>query len=91
MIVLGLDPGTRYFGWGVVAKTGTRLSHVAHGVVAAGEELAACPPSDAADALAVAITHLQESSFLPERPSEIRAIANRGHNSIARGVRPSKG
>jgi crossover junction endodeoxyribonuclease RuvC len=31
-IVLGLDPGTRHFGWGVVAKTGTRLSHVAHGV-----------------------------------------------------------
>jgi crossover junction endodeoxyribonuclease RuvC len=31
-IVLGLDPGTRHFGWGVVAKTGTRLTHVAHGV-----------------------------------------------------------
>ncbi len=32
MIVLGLDPGTRHFGWGVVRKTGTRLLHVAHGV-----------------------------------------------------------
>ena len=32
MIVLGLDPGTRHFGWGVVSKTGTRLAHVAHGV-----------------------------------------------------------
>jgi len=32
-IVLGLDPGTRHFGWGVVSKTGTRLSHVAHGVL----------------------------------------------------------
>jgi crossover junction endodeoxyribonuclease RuvC len=31
-IVLGLDPGTRNFGWGVVSKTGTRLTHVAHGV-----------------------------------------------------------
>jgi crossover junction endodeoxyribonuclease RuvC len=31
-VVLGLDPGTRHFGWGVVAKAGTRLSHVAHGV-----------------------------------------------------------
>lgn len=31
-IVLGLDPGTRHFGWGVVAKNGTRLAHVAHGV-----------------------------------------------------------
>lgn len=32
-VVLGLDPGTRYFGWGVVKKTGTRLQHVAHGIV----------------------------------------------------------
>lgn len=31
-IVLGLDPGTRHFGWGVVRRVGTRLSHVAHGV-----------------------------------------------------------
>ncbi|HEY2514789.1 MAG TPA: crossover junction endodeoxyribonuclease RuvC, partial [Polyangiaceae bacterium] len=33
MIVLGLDPGSRHFGWGVVAQNGTRLSHVAHGVI----------------------------------------------------------
>jgi crossover junction endodeoxyribonuclease RuvC len=33
VIVLGLDPGTRHFGWGLVAKDGARLSHVAHGVV----------------------------------------------------------
>jgi len=33
VIVLGLDPGTRHFGWGVVRKVGTRLSHVAHGVL----------------------------------------------------------
>jgi crossover junction endodeoxyribonuclease RuvC len=31
--VLGLDPGTRHFGWGVVRRVGTRLTHVAHGVV----------------------------------------------------------
>ena len=31
-VVLGLDPGTRHFGWGVVSKNGTRLTHVAHGV-----------------------------------------------------------
>ncbi len=33
MIVLGLDPGTRHFGWGVVVRRGTRLVHVGHGVV----------------------------------------------------------
>jgi crossover junction endodeoxyribonuclease RuvC len=31
-LVLGLDPGTRHFGWGVVRRTGTRLGHIAHGV-----------------------------------------------------------
>jgi crossover junction endodeoxyribonuclease RuvC len=31
--VLGLDPGTRHFGWGVVEQRGQRLLHVAHGVV----------------------------------------------------------
>ena len=33
MRVVGLDPGTRRFGWGVVSREGTRLVHVAHGVV----------------------------------------------------------
>src|SRR5258708_3723036 len=31
--VLGLDPGTRHFGWGVVERRGTRLLHIAHGIV----------------------------------------------------------
>ncbi len=33
IVVLGLDPGTRHFGWGVVRRDGTRLLHIAHGVV----------------------------------------------------------
>jgi crossover junction endodeoxyribonuclease RuvC len=33
MIVLGIDPGTRHLGWGVIRIEGTRLSHVAHGVI----------------------------------------------------------
>jgi crossover junction endodeoxyribonuclease RuvC len=37
--VLGLDPGTRNFGWGIVRKNGTRLSHVAHGIIAVDEDL----------------------------------------------------
>jgi crossover junction endodeoxyribonuclease RuvC len=36
-IVLGLDPGTRRFGWGVVARRGTRLLHLGHGVLALGD------------------------------------------------------
>lgn len=38
--ILGVDPGLRRCGWGVVTVDGARLSHVAHGVIA--------PPPDAA-------------------------------------------
>ncbi|WP_374472269.1 crossover junction endodeoxyribonuclease RuvC [Phenylobacterium sp.] len=31
--ILGLDPGLRRTGWGVVAVDGARLAHVAHGVI----------------------------------------------------------
>ncbi len=34
MLVLGIDPGTRYLGWGLVRREGTRLTHVQHGVIA---------------------------------------------------------
>lgn len=38
--ILGLDPGLRRTGWGVVIVEGARLSHVAHGVIAPDETLA---------------------------------------------------
>ncbi|MCR5874444.1 crossover junction endodeoxyribonuclease RuvC [Phenylobacterium sp. J426] len=37
--ILGLDPGLRRTGWGVVACEGARLAHVAHGVIAPKETL----------------------------------------------------
>jgi crossover junction endodeoxyribonuclease RuvC len=37
--ILGLDPGLRRTGWGVVAVDGARLSHVAHGVIAPDDRL----------------------------------------------------
>lgn len=39
MIVLGIDPGSRFMGWGVLRVVGTSIEHVAHGVVRAGEDL----------------------------------------------------
>lgn len=36
--ILGLDPGLRHTGWGVVLVDGARLSHVAHGVVSPPEK-----------------------------------------------------
>lgn len=39
--VIGIDPGLRRTGWGVVALCGSRLSHIAHGVIEArGDGLA---------------------------------------------------
>src|SRR5580658_1850748 len=42
-IVLGLDPGTRHFGWGVVEQRAQRHAHVAHGQIStkADESIAA--------------------------------------------------
>ncbi len=36
--ILGLDPGLRRTGWGVVAVQGARVSHVAHGVIVPDEK-----------------------------------------------------
>ena len=38
--ILGLDPGLRRTGWGIVAIEGARLTHVAHGVIAPKDTLA---------------------------------------------------
>jgi len=39
--VLGIDPGSRKLGWGVVEREGTRVRHVAHGVISvSSDELA---------------------------------------------------
>jgi crossover junction endodeoxyribonuclease RuvC len=38
--IIGLDPGLRRTGWGVVACEGARLVHIAHGVIAPPEKAA---------------------------------------------------
>ncbi len=50
MIVLGLDPGLRMTGWGVIEINGNRLSHIAHGVVG----------SDSKDDLAMRLVQLHD-------------------------------
>jgi len=37
--ILGLDPGLRRTGWGMVAIDGARLIHIAHGVIAPKDDL----------------------------------------------------
>lgn len=40
--ILGIDPGSRFTGWGVIEAQGPRLAHIAHGCIVAGE--GALPP-----------------------------------------------
>lgn len=60
--VMGVDPGTRALGWGIVEQEGTRRRHVAHGVI--------CPPADAAlpDRLVWLDTEL-ETVIAAQRPT----------------------
>ena len=39
MIVVGIDPGSRHLGWGVLSVLGNRLEHIAHGVIDADDDL----------------------------------------------------
>jgi len=39
MLVLGIDPGTRNLGYGLVRREGTRLSHLGHGVIELSADL----------------------------------------------------
>ena len=66
--ILGIDPGLRLTGWGVIEASGPRLSWIAHGVVSPD------PGADMADRLAllaeglreVIITHAPQESAVEE-------------------------
>jgi crossover junction endodeoxyribonuclease RuvC len=85
--LLGLDPGLRATGWGIIAVDGNRLSHVADGVVAPGEA------GDLADRLArlhVALAALIASQR-PDEAAVEETFVNRNPQSTlklghARGV-----
>jgi len=87
MIALGIDPGTRRLGWGVVARRGNKLTHVGHGIIRL----------NAKDSLATRLTHIErglEQVLHEYRPTvssvetlffhkDAQAAAKLGH---ARGV-----
>jgi crossover junction endodeoxyribonuclease RuvC len=62
--ILGLDPGLARMGWGVIAVSGSRLTHIAHGVIA----------TRAADGLGLrllALHHALEKVIAEQRPTAI--------------------
>ncbi|WP_119168615.1 crossover junction endodeoxyribonuclease RuvC [Algihabitans albus] len=87
MRVIGLDPGLRQTGWGVIEAEGSRLAHVANGVVR----------SDGALDLARRLVQLKQgieavfAEFAPEQAAVEETLANQNPGStlklgMARGV-----
>ena len=87
MRVLGLDPGLRHTGWGVIDVAGNRLSHVADGVVHAPIDL---PLSERLVALFRQLTQVLDS-FHPDEAAVEESFVNKNAAStlklgVARGV-----
>ena len=87
MLALGIDPGTRHLGWGVVRLEGNRLRHIAHGVISTNPKLSFAERLQQIDeALATVIEEHQpevgsvETLFFHK---DAQAAAKLGH---ARGV-----
>src|SRR6266568_7637173 len=79
MRVLGLDPGLRHTGWGVIDIAGNRLTHVADGVVHAATDQ---PLAMRLVSLFRQITAVLER-FQPDRKS---TRLNSSHSSISYAV-----
>src|SRR5262252_6407867 len=87
MRVLGLDPGLRHTGWGVIDVAGSRLSHVADGVVHAPTDL---PLAERLVALFRQLTAVLER-FRPDEAAVEETFVNKNPAStlrlgVARGV-----
>ena len=66
MRVLGIDPGLRNLGWGIIAAQGSRISHVANGII----------HSDARDDLAVRLLclHLALTQVIRDYSPDAAAV-----------------
>jgi crossover junction endodeoxyribonuclease RuvC len=87
MRVLGLDPGLRHTGWGVIDVAGNRLSHVADGVVHAPTDL---PLAERLVVLFRQLTAVLER-FHPDEAAVEESFVNKNAAStlklgVARGV-----
>ena len=85
--LLGLDPGLRITGWGVISVDGNRLSHVADGAVAVGAD---APLADRLAALYEGLSRVL-AEFVPDEAAVEETFVNRNPASTlklgqARGV-----
>ena len=80
--ILGLDPGLRRTGWGVVSVDGARLSYVAHGVIAPRETL---PFAERLLALFEGITSVIEAHAPDEAAVEETFVTANGSSTLKLG------
>lgn len=88
MRVIGIDPGLRNLGWGVIDVTGSRLEHVANGICHSGGEddlpsrllslhgqLSAVVARFAPDAAAVELTFVNKDAVATLKLGQARGVA----------------
>ena len=80
--ILGLDPGLRRTGWGVVTCEGARLSHVAHGVIAPDDKL---PLSERLRWLFVAVAEVVAAYAPDEAAIEETFVTANGSSTLKLG------
>ena len=80
--ILGIDPGLRVTGWGVVAIEGARLSHIAHGVIAPKDTL---PFSERLLFLFEAVTEVIETHAPHEAAIEETFMTANGSSTLKLG------
>jgi crossover junction endodeoxyribonuclease RuvC len=92
--ILGLDPGLRRTGWGVIAVEGSRLSWVAHGVIAPNDK---APFSERLLALfqgvcAVVAEHAPDEAAIEETFVNVNAASTLklGHARAAALIAPAQ-
>jgi crossover junction endodeoxyribonuclease RuvC len=85
--ILGLDPGLRITGWGIIDTSGNQLSHVDHGIVTSKDE------ADLPSRLVSLYTQLMEiiHQYSPDEAAVEETFVNKNPASalklgIARGV-----
>jgi crossover junction endodeoxyribonuclease RuvC len=86
-LILGIDPGLRFTGWGIIESDGSRLRHVADGVVATNPDH---PVPDRLRALYDGLTTLIAAHRLAEAAVEETYVNRNGAATLklgyARGV-----
>ena len=80
--ILGLDPGLRRTGWGVVVVEGSRLSHVAHGVISPLDTL---PFSERLLALFEGVTAVVQAHAPDEAAIEETFVTANGSSTLKLG------